>query len=114
MVVGDLDFPGFAIAPCKTDTPLLVNADAVLSLPITAQCLQAITGGNSQIVEPRSRVDCQNLRPSPLLNLSWQAANDIAGEDSCGSFVGKALDHGKAYRKTVRNVNRNVPRYGTV
>ena len=113
MVVDDLDIPGFVVAPCKTDAPLVVDTNAMLSLSIALQRLQAIAGRYTQIIEPRCRVDGQDLRPSPLLDLHRQAANGIAGKDGRGSLVGEALDHGKTYHKTVRNVNRYVPFHGT-
>jgi hypothetical protein len=43
MVIGDLDFVSVSFAPFKTNTPLIVDADAVLSLAIASKALQSIS-----------------------------------------------------------------------
>lgn len=42
MVVGDLDVVGITTLPYETDSPLLVDADAVLTFPAAAKSLQMI------------------------------------------------------------------------
>jgi hypothetical protein len=42
VVIGDFDVVGIAIFPVKTDSPLIVNSDAVLAFPIAMQPFQAI------------------------------------------------------------------------
>jgi len=42
MIVDDLNVPGFAIAPHKTDPPLILNSNAALTLAVAAQSLQTI------------------------------------------------------------------------
>jgi hypothetical protein len=51
MIVDDLNVPGFAIAPHKTDPPLIVNPNAALTLAVAVQSLQTIARRYSQIVE---------------------------------------------------------------
>ena len=69
MIVDDLNVPGFAVAPHKTDPPLIVNADAALTLAVAVQNLQTIAGRHTQIVELFRRVDRKQLRTSAPLNL---------------------------------------------
>jgi hypothetical protein len=38
----DIDWAGRAMAPLKTDPPLVVDADAMLTLPIALQCFQPV------------------------------------------------------------------------
>ena len=40
MIVDDLNVPGFAIATHKTNSPLIVNSNAALTLAVAAQNLQ--------------------------------------------------------------------------
>lgn len=62
MIVDDLNVPGFAIAPNKTDPPLIVNSNAALTLAVAVQSLQTIAGRHTQIVELLRRVDREQLR----------------------------------------------------
>jgi len=50
MIIDDLDIKGMAILPSKADTPLIVDADAVLSSPVTAQFFETIAGWSQQII----------------------------------------------------------------
>jgi hypothetical protein len=44
MVVGDLNIPRIAIPPYETDTPSVVDANAVLSSTVASQSLKTIAG----------------------------------------------------------------------
>jgi hypothetical protein len=61
MIVDDLNVPGFAVAPHKTDPPLIVNANAALTLAVAVQSLQTIAGRHTQIVELLRRVTAGRL-----------------------------------------------------
>ena len=95
MIVDDLDVPGFAVAPHKTDPPLVVNANAALTLAVAVQSLQTIAGRHTQIVELLRRVDRQQLRAGAPLNLRRQIADGVASKDRCCAFIAKAFDHGR-------------------
>ena len=51
MVVGNLDVIGVAFLPAETNSPLIVDAYAVLMFPVPCQLLQAIPRWDPQIVE---------------------------------------------------------------
>ena len=51
MIVGDLDVVGVALSPAKAHSPLIVDADAVLSVPLARELLQLIAWWNPQILE---------------------------------------------------------------
>jgi hypothetical protein len=53
VVVNDFDIMGSIILPYKADTELIVDTDAVLTLPVADEGLQAIARRNSQIVQIR-------------------------------------------------------------
>ena len=55
MIVDDLNVPGFSIAPHKTDPPLIVSANAALTLAVAVQCLQTIAGRSA--IEGHYRMD---------------------------------------------------------
>ena len=93
MVVDDLDLPCFAIAPSETDTPLFVDANAVLPSAVAPQRLEPVAGRRPQIVKSACSLKRQEFRPRPLLDPHWQAANGMAHEDGRATLVGEALDH---------------------
>ena len=78
MVIDDLDVPGFAVSPNEANAPLLVDPNAVLSLPVAAQGFQAIAGRRPQIVNLLCRIDCDKLRARSPLDLPWQITNGVA------------------------------------
>ena len=51
MVVDDLDIKGIAIFPLETDPPLPIDADAVLSGPVTVQRLKVVAGRHTKVIE---------------------------------------------------------------
>ena len=95
MIVDDLDVPGFAVAPHKTDPPLVVNANAALTLAVAVPSLQTIAGRHTQIVELLRRVDRHKLRAGAPLNLRRQIADGVTSKDRCCAFFAKASDHGR-------------------
>jgi hypothetical protein len=52
----DIDRAGRAARPFKTDPPLVVDADAVLTLPIALECFQPVAGQSDEILQARRRL----------------------------------------------------------
>ena len=93
MIVNDLDLPYVAIAPDETYAPLLIDANAVLPKSVATKHFQPVAGRNSQIIETASRVDRNQLGPSPLLDLHGYPSNGVACKDGRSALAGKTLDH---------------------
>jgi hypothetical protein len=93
MIVDNLDIEGFAIPPDKANPPLIIDADAVLALPVPRQSFQPVATQPAQIVKTLRCVDHKQLRPSPVLYLRRQPANRISREDRSSARVAKARDH---------------------
>ena len=49
MVVNNLDQIGIPLAPVESDAPTVIDADAVLALPIPGQLLKTIAGRDPQV-----------------------------------------------------------------
>jgi hypothetical protein len=65
MVVRDFDVVGVTLAPGKTDSPLVVDPNAVLSLAVPVQLLQPIAGKdaeNSKIIRCVEHVELPKRR----------------------------------------------------
>jgi glycerol uptake facilitator-like aquaporin len=43
VIINDLDIISVALNPGKADTPLVINTDAVLSVPVSAQSFKPIS-----------------------------------------------------------------------
>jgi len=61
MIVNDLHVVSIAAAPQEAYTPLIIDADAVLTLTFALQCFQAIPRRNQQILQGASTVQVQQL-----------------------------------------------------
>src|SRR5258708_38857087 len=63
VVVNDLDVLRPCIRPAEADTPLLIDADAVLPGPVPGELLQAVAGRNPHAVSPVRGVEHRQLTP---------------------------------------------------
>ena len=93
MIVDDLDLPSVAITPDKADTPLLVDANAMVPKSVATKSFQPVARRDSQIIKATSRIDCKQPGTGPLLDLHGEPANSIASEDSRSALTGKGFDH---------------------
>jgi hypothetical protein len=60
-MVHNLDIVSIAIAPDKADSPMVIDADAVLALAITRELFKAIARRNAQILQPLRVVQHREL-----------------------------------------------------
>lgn len=44
MIINDLDIKGIIITPDKAHAPLVVHSNAMLPLPVMAQCFEPVAG----------------------------------------------------------------------
>ncbi len=44
MIINDLDIKGIIITPDKAHAPLVVHSNAMLPLPVMAQCFESVAG----------------------------------------------------------------------
>ena len=103
MVVHDFNFPYGTVAPLEAEPPLIVNADAMLTAPISVQSFAAIAWGDPWIINFLCRVDSKKFGSRTALYLVGNAPNRVASEERDRTFVGEALDQDDgAYRITVR------------
>ena len=96
MVINDLDIPTISVAPYEADSPLIVDANAVLSPSVTAKRFQAISGRYAQIGKLLSRIDYEKLFASSSLNLWRETTDGETCEDRSRTSVAKAPDHEEA------------------
>jgi len=77
VVINDFNLVGMPVKPHKTHTPLIVDANAVLTGTITAQSLQPVAWRHTQEIERGSSVQLlQNLRSATAAMLA-NLARDV-------------------------------------
>ena len=70
MVVYNLHIKNVAFFPFKTDAPLIVDADAPLSLAITLQSFQPVAWQYLQLIKNVSQIHLQKVTACGLLYVS--------------------------------------------
>ena len=93
MVVDELDVVGIASGPPETETPLVVDANAVLPVSIVLELLEAIPRRNPEILKPHRRVDVAELAEHDAAEVWRKAAHVLARPQALGVTVGEVLDH---------------------
>jgi hypothetical protein len=93
VVVNKFNVFGAAVRPSKAEPILIIDANAVLSGPITAQRLQAVTGRNPEVVELVGDLELPQLAASHSLEGLKARDRPTAGE---GSGVGASEKHSSA------------------
>jgi hypothetical protein len=71
MVVRDLNLVGISSLPSKTQAILVVNPNAVLPVPVSAQPFQAISVWNGKLAEVSDLINLIELSPSHLPQIPW-------------------------------------------
>ena len=72
MIIGDLNFVRVASAPPKTDSPLIVHANAVLTRLVSGESLQPVPRGYTEILQCLCGVNNQQLPVRPSLHVHWE------------------------------------------
>src|SRR5438067_7961130 len=73
MVVDDLDILRIPVHPHKTDPPLVIDADAHLSRPVSAQRLQPVARWIAQIIQRPRGIELPQLTQRAVLNVPRKA-----------------------------------------
>ena len=77
MIVDDFRVIGVAIVPAETNPPLIIDPDAVLSQPVSAQRLQPVPRWHSRRIEIRSRVNHPELAHGHAFSITGQLSHAL-------------------------------------
>ena len=69
MVINNFDTVRASIRPTKTNTPLIVDSNAVLARTIAFECFKMIAGWNFQVFKPISNFKLSEFAPCNLGNV---------------------------------------------
>ncbi len=92
MIIDNLYLVDVTFLPTETDTPLVVDANAVLPLAIGLQCLQVITGRNPQIPEHSGTMEEEQLTPRRTFNGPEPGDRNVV-EEVLGILAPEGLNH---------------------
>lgn len=95
MVVDDFYVFGAIVRPSEANPPLLVDADAVLSLPIALERFECVTGRNLQVIKNNRPIQLGKLLERRALDVH-PSLHPLAFEQRLGVAALEALDsHGR-------------------
>ena len=93
MVICYFNVKRITAAPFKTDSPLVIDSDAMLSCTITAKLFKSIRRWDSQVIEVNGIVDHTQLSQSYLLNIRWKLPRTFALINLFGFSISEGFDH---------------------
>ena len=100
MVVANFDVERVAIDEPKTNTPLVIDGNRVLALPIILQRVQPISWWHSEVVKLRCQIHVLQFPDSTSRDVCWESFGLPIEEQIACAAVGKRLDHSRMYRVT--------------
>ncbi len=93
MVVDDFNVERIPGAPAKTDSPLLVHADAVLPLPVTFELFQSVSRRDPQILKDGRGVQHSEFPKRNSLDTRPELPDGFTPKKALGVSGLEALDH---------------------
>jgi len=93
MVIRYFNVKRVTAAPFETDSPLVINSNAMLSYTITAKFFKSIRRGNSQVIEVNGIVDHTQLSQSYLLYIGWKLPRTLALINLFSFSILEGFDH---------------------
>jgi hypothetical protein len=93
MVINNLDISGLAADPFETDTPLVIDADAILACSISPELLESVAGNGRQVLQIFCAIEVKQFAASSALDIRRQISRNLPVENLFGFFRRKSLDH---------------------
>ena len=98
MIVNDFDVLRAGIGPDETNTPLIIDANAVLAFVVAAKWFEPIAWRYHQILQDACSVQHGQLSHRNRFDLN-EALHPLSVEKQLSVFAGEGLDcHGRCYR----------------
>jgi hypothetical protein len=93
VVVDDLDVLRPSLGPPETNTPLLVDADAVGTSPVSLELLEPVPRRHPQIIERLGGIENEQLSQSGTLNILGELARAPSLPDKLGFPIRERPQH---------------------
>jgi hypothetical protein len=108
VVIDDFYLVGAAVAPDETDSPLLVNSNAVLAVTISFELLQTVPGETHQIVQLLGRIQHLQLLQGSPLDLGRKSSRSFFAEYSSRFPTAESLDHAASVADGICSSTENI------
>ena len=76
MTVHQFNVEGLAFGPAEAQSPLVIDADAVLTGPVAGQRLQPLTGRDPRILEINRAVQLRQFPVCDLHDVVWHTLSE--------------------------------------
>jgi hypothetical protein len=107
VIIHDLDVKSVSIPPSETNPPLIVDSYAVLSCPVSFQCLETVAAYCRQILPAGCRVKAREPGARSRFNpLKFAAADSLMKSFRFGTS--ERADHPLRILCNAYYVNRNI------
>lgn len=93
MIVRYLDIVCISFKPAEADTPLVVDADAMLTSAIANEAFQPICRRDAQIVQAFRDIELNQLTPSQAMQFRRETTYELALKDPLSVLVTEGSDH---------------------
>lgn len=93
MIVYDIHIIGIALFPTEADAPTIIDPDAVVSLPISFQSLQAVRRRDTQVLQRLGSIEHSQLPQRNTMDVRPESTHRLAIEESLGLSRSKRSDH---------------------
>jgi hypothetical protein len=93
VVIDNFYVVGISVTPVETDTPLVIDANAVLALPIPVKRFETVCRRNTQVLERNRPIQHAKSSKSRPLDILRELFRKSAVEDSLGFLAAKRAYH---------------------
>ena len=101
MVVNDLDIENIVIQKTEAHTPLTVDTDAPLPLPVAVQRLQPVGWRKPQFVDRSCVLKLIQPQDCAMQDVGRQSPGLSGTKQALGFFIDKAANHASNYKQIV-------------
>jgi hypothetical protein len=106
MIIHNFHIMGVTLMPAETNTPLVVDTDAVLTPPVTFQTLQPIPRWRQQVAQILGFRQVTQFTPGGSLNVRRQPPGHLPKKDLLGLGASETQYHRLILTVIVNSVNR--------
>jgi len=93
VIVRDFNVVGVGADPAETDSPLIVNANAVLTCSITLQLFEPVAGWNAQVFQTLGGIQHSKFAKHEVLEIRREPSRSIANKESLRVSIGETPNH---------------------
>ena len=108
MVIGNGNIFRARFCPPKTNSPLVVDTNAVLAGPLATEFLESVPRRDPQIEKVLGGIEYHEFSQCEPLYIGMKFAHTFPMPDPFGIFIGKRLQHASSITPRVINATRYI------